>query len=131
MTTRSPARWLAPLALLAALLAVLLMVTSTLGGAAGGSAASTPAAETTEADGGAGEGEGGGQGDGATTTGAAAATTGAAESGPRTYTVRSGDTLGAIAERTGVPVTRLQELNPDVDSQALSVGQTIRLRGGE
>jgi teichoic acid transport system ATP-binding protein len=52
--------------------------------------------------------------------------------GPRreraTYTVKIGDTLGAIAEQTGVSVERLQELNPDLDPQALVSGQRIKLR---
>ncbi len=45
-----------------------------------------------------------------------------------TYTVKSGDTLGAIAETTGVPVETLQELNPELDPQALIAGQKIQLR---
>jgi LysM repeat protein len=44
------------------------------------------------------------------------------------YVVKTGDTLGSIAEKTGVPVTRLQELNPQLDPQALVSGQKIRLR---
>jgi LysM repeat protein len=44
------------------------------------------------------------------------------------YTVKTGDTLAAIAETVGVPVERLQELNPDLDPQALVSGQKIRLR---
>jgi LysM repeat protein len=44
------------------------------------------------------------------------------------YTVKSGDTLGAIAERTGVPIERIQQLNPDLDPQALVAGQRIKLR---
>ena len=44
------------------------------------------------------------------------------------YTVKTGDTLAAIAETVGVPVTRLQELNPELDPQALVSGQKIRLR---
>jgi len=44
------------------------------------------------------------------------------------YTVKTGDTLAAIAETIGVPVTRLQELNPELDPQALVSGQKIRLR---
>jgi LysM repeat protein len=44
------------------------------------------------------------------------------------YIVRTGDTLGGIAQRTGVPVTRLQELNPTLDPQALVSGQRIKLR---
>ena len=44
------------------------------------------------------------------------------------YTVKTGDTLAAIAEQVGVPVTRLQELNPNLDPQALVSGQKIRIR---
>jgi LysM repeat protein len=44
------------------------------------------------------------------------------------YTVKTGDTLAAIAETVEVPVTRLQELNPELDPQALVSGQKIRLR---
>lgn len=44
------------------------------------------------------------------------------------YTVKTGDTLGRIAAKTGVPVARLQRLNPQLDPQALVSGQRIRLR---
>ena len=44
------------------------------------------------------------------------------------YRVRLNDTLGLIAEQTGVPVERLEELNPELDPQNLIVGQRIRLR---
>ena len=44
------------------------------------------------------------------------------------YVVKTGDTLGSIAETTGVPVSKLQELNPELDPQALVSGQKIRLR---
>jgi hypothetical protein len=44
------------------------------------------------------------------------------------YTVKVGDTLGGIAETTGVPVERLLELNPELDPQALVSGQKIKLR---
>jgi LysM repeat protein len=46
----------------------------------------------------------------------------------RTYRVKTGDTLGGIAAKTGVPVERLQELNPGLDPQALVSGQRIKLR---
>jgi LysM repeat protein len=46
----------------------------------------------------------------------------------RFYTVETGDTLAAIAEEVGVPVNRLLELNPELDPQALVSGQRIRLR---
>ena len=46
----------------------------------------------------------------------------------KTYTVKVGDTLGGISEKTGVPVEQLLELNPNLDPQALVSGQKIKLR---
>jgi LysM repeat protein len=46
----------------------------------------------------------------------------------RSYTVRTGDTLGGIAEKTGVAVDTLQQINPGLDPQALVAGQKIKLR---
>jgi LysM repeat protein len=51
-----------------------------------------------------------------------------AKRGKRTYTVRAGDTLSAIAARTHVPLERLQELNPDIDVNTLNTGQRLKLR---
>ncbi len=45
-----------------------------------------------------------------------------------TYRVEPGDSFGSISEETGVSVAELEELNPGVDSQSLTVGQSIRLR---
>ena len=45
----------------------------------------------------------------------------------KTYTVKSGDTPSGIAEKTGVPLDTLMELNPDLDPQTLAPGQRIRL----
>lgn len=47
---------------------------------------------------------------------------------PLTYTVKAGDSLGLIAEKTGVEVEALMALNPEVDVQALAPGQKIKLR---
>jgi LysM repeat protein len=44
------------------------------------------------------------------------------------YTVKLNDTLGLISEKTGVPVERIEELNPELDPQNLIVGQKIKLR---
>ena len=44
------------------------------------------------------------------------------------YIVKSGDTLGSISQTVGVPVSKLQELNPKLDPQALVSGQQLKLR---
>jgi LysM repeat protein len=105
---RSPARLLAPVALVASLAAVALVVSNSTG-----------------------NDDNGGDGGNATRT---------AEPRPpqqeqqrqrpqRTfYRVRLNDTLGLIAEQTGVPVEQIQALNPELDPQNLIVGQRIRLR---
>lgn len=46
----------------------------------------------------------------------------------KTYTIQNGDTLTAIAQETGVPVVKLQALNPEVDPHALIAGETLKLR---
>src|SRR3954449_1789961 len=48
--------------------------------------------------------------------------------GRSTYTVKTGDTLGTISAKTGVNVDKLQEVNPQLDPQALVSGQKIKLR---
>lgn len=45
-----------------------------------------------------------------------------------TYTVKAGDTLGRISDKTGVGVEQLRELNPQLDPQALVSGQKLKLR---
>ena len=45
-----------------------------------------------------------------------------------TYTVVGGDTLSGIAEKTGVPVSKLQRLNPDLDAETVNAGQVLNLR---
>jgi LysM repeat protein len=46
----------------------------------------------------------------------------------KTYTVESGDTLTAIAHKTGVSVAEILALNPEVDPQILIAGQTLKLK---
>jgi LysM repeat protein len=43
------------------------------------------------------------------------------------YTVKAGDTPSGIAEKAGVSLETLYELNPDLDPQTLAPGQRIRL----
>ncbi len=95
------ARWLAPIALVAATLLTVMILAS--GGGSASSGSSTPASD-------------------------AKTTTPVKTTGARSYTVRSGDTLTAISLETGVPVATLQELNPGLDTQALQPGQRLRLR---
>ena len=113
-TRRSPLRLLAPVALVVFGLAFLLVITSG-GGSGGGSGKSDRAAEE------------------ARDLGGKASTSDKAKSdekslGKDTYIVKRGDTLGGIAESTGVPVERLQELNPGLDQFSLVAGQRIKLR---
>ena len=45
----------------------------------------------------------------------------------RTYVVKRGDTLDAIARRYSTSVEELQRLNPKLDPQTLTVGLRIRV----
>ena len=49
-------------------------------------------------------------------------------SSPKFYVVQPGDSLSLIAEKTGVSLERLQQLNPDIDPQLLPSGVKLRLR---
>jgi len=111
-SARSPARWLAPLALLACALAVYLIVHNGLnsGSAGGASTQARPAAQKAAAKGKARHGAR------------------RRRASRRRYTVQPGDTLSAIADKTGVPLARIQQLNPTLDSQSLQTGQKVKLR---
>ena len=43
------------------------------------------------------------------------------------YIIKEGDNLSTIAEETGVPVDKLLEYNPELDPQALTTGQEVKL----
>lgn len=47
---------------------------------------------------------------------------------PKTYEVQPDDTLTGIAAEFGVSVEKIQDLNPDLDPQALQAGQNLKLR---
>ena len=99
------ARILAPLALIACILALVLLITETLS-----------------------EDEKGGGGD------RERARTEQQRDKPKpkvegdTYIVVPGDTLTGIAEKTGIPLGRLERLNKDLDAATLNAGQQIKLR---
>jgi LysM repeat protein len=116
MSPRSPARWLAPLALLAAALAVLVVLNS--------SRSSDPPTDTS-----APIPSSTGTTPKRRRTGTPAGATGTTTPGQRakTYTVQTGDFLSTVSEKTGVPVERLRELNPGLDANSMTVGEKIRL----
>jgi LysM repeat protein len=107
MAGRSPARFLAPLALVAFVIALFMVVTSSEN-QPGDSNAPNQSSGTT-----------------ATPTPAGG---GQKTKGRRRYTVKPGDTPSSIAEKTGVPLDEILRLNPDLDPQTLSPGQRIKLR---
>lgn len=63
-----------------------------------------------------------------TATARAATTTRASGTKKRFYVVQSGDTFGTIAEKEGISVEQLQALNPGTSSNALRVGQKLRVK---
>ena len=117
MRSHRPSRWLAPLALLAAVVAVFAVFTASTRDGGEGTSTTASTQERRQA--------GGQTATGDEPTATAARTTTSPRR--RTYTVRPGDTLASIAEKTGVTVEELQELNPGVDPNSLTVGQKIRL----
>lgn len=48
--------------------------------------------------------------------------------GPAFWTVRSGDSFGSVAAKTGISITTLEELNPGLKPASLQPGQRVRLR---
>ena len=110
---RSLGRWLAPVALVTCAVAVYAIVEAG-SGSSGGGGGGTRTATTAKA-----------ASRGRTTS----KTRRTAASKPKTYTVQAGDVLSSIAAKTGVPVDRLQTLNPSIDAQTLRVGQKLKLSG--
>lgn len=47
--------------------------------------------------------------------------------GTKVYVIKSGDTLSAIAVKFGTSVSAIQELNPDIDTSTLVVGDKIKI----
>ena len=47
-----------------------------------------------------------------------------AKEAPKSYVVENDDTLTAIAHKTGVPVAKIERLNPEVDPQSLIAGES-------
>jgi LysM repeat protein len=51
-----------------------------------------------------------------------------AKKGPKTMRVRPGDSPSTIAERAGIPLETLEELNPRMDPRALHLGDRLKIR---
>jgi LysM repeat protein len=101
----APARVFATAALMCgAFLVVLVIANSTGGGQSGGSKAPPSAGQAAQRGG------------------------GARANAPATYIIKNGDTLTSIAHKTGVPVIRIEALNPHIDPQILISGEKLRLR---
>ena len=109
---RSPARLLAPLALLLVAVATVFVIAGSASDSNGGDATTTTGRQA---------------GTTRTTTSKQDTPTRRRPRG-KSSTVKAGDTLGSISETTGVAVEQLLALNPDLDPQALVAGQKIKLR---
>ena len=46
----------------------------------------------------------------------------------RYWTVRAGDTFGVISSKTGVAVSTIEQLNPNVKSTSLFIGEKLRIQ---
>jgi LysM repeat protein len=110
---RSPARWLAPVVLVACAFAVYSIVNATLLSSDEPAATSTAKSSTNAKS--------------RTTSKRSGASKRRAARRRRTYTVKSGDTLSSIAVKTGVSLERIQQLNPKLDSNSLQTGQRVKL----
>jgi LysM repeat protein len=114
MAGRSPARFLAPLALVTFAVALLWVVRASTvdeDRSATGGENRTAAGQSRAGDGG-----------GGTTTRKRTRRV------RKTYVVKPGDTASSIAERYDVPLSQIEDLNPELDPQALAPGTRIRLR---
>jgi LysM repeat protein len=107
MARRNPARFLAPIALVAFVFVLYSVVQDGREPAGGNTGA--PVATAT-----------------ATATSKAAKKNKSTKKA-KTYTVKAGDTPSGIAEKTGVSLETLQQLNPELDPATLAPGQRVKL----
>lgn len=100
MAVRNPARYLAPVALVAVIVAVVLVTNGALG-----NHHAVPAHRVRQR--------------------VASHPTDAQTS---FYVIRAGDSLSSISVKTGLSISKLEILNPSIDPSALQTGQRLRLR---
>jgi LysM repeat protein len=104
---RNPARYIVPLALAASVTATYLIVHHAL--ADKHSSTTTPTVLTTS-------------------TIVHHGSSGPGSSKAKFYVVKSGDSLSGIADKTGVPMSTIERLNPHLNPNALQPSQRLRLR---
>jgi LysM repeat protein len=114
---RSPARFLAPLALAVVIAGIYVVVHKDLPKSKQPSGTVQTGHTTT----GTGTGTGAGSPPARTHTSGTHVTV-------KYYVVKAGDNLDLIAQRTGVSVARIEALNPGLSATALRVGQRLTLR---
>jgi LysM repeat protein len=112
---RSPLRILAPVALIVFGLALVLIISSTGGSGGGGGGAGSSSAEKA-------------RDLGSSSTKSKKSKSSSDKLPKSVYVVKSGDTLGSISQKVGVSVSKLQELNPNLDQFSLVAGQKIKIR---
>jgi LysM repeat protein len=112
MAARNPVRFLAPIALLAFAFALYTVVQKTRDDGAGSSSSSGTPAHTTPVK-----------------SGSSKKSSKKSSSGhvKRFHRVRAGETPSSIALKYHVSVKTLQQLNPSMDPNALTVGERLRL----
>lgn len=123
MSGRSPARFAAPIALVAAALAIYLIGFAGSVGEKSDEPPAAPAGQTTKKAPANARAKPGDPDPTKTGGDAPRATTG------RTYTIKAGDVLSVISDETGVSIPDLMRLNPGLDARALQVGRKLRLSG--
>jgi len=111
---RSPARWLAPIALVACAFAVYTVVNATL------LSSDDPAATSSAS-------KSGTSSNSRTVSERSSTAKKRSTRRRRTYTVKAGDTLSSIAIKTGVALERIEQLNPKLDSNSLQTGERVKL----
>lgn len=104
MPARSSARLLAPLALIACFIALVVVI----GGGSGGGSETRKANKVGQRN-------------------ASVAKKRAKPKKRPDYVIKQGDLLDTIAKKTGVPLERIQALNPKLDPQTLVPGQRVKL----
>jgi LysM repeat protein len=106
MPYRTPARWLAPLALVGAIIAILVVVNSDSGKSSKSGGATVTSSSTASK---------------------RTQTTATPRNHHKYYVVKPGDVLSGIAAKSGVPLAQIMRLNPHVDAQTLTVGTKLKL----